>query len=337
MKLKTKNIILSIISILLITTLTYNIINIYNKYKNTKYLSNYILENNNNKYIYQGNVDNNYILFNNLLWRIIKINNDNTITIILDDYINVLPQNETKETFNTLYNNLDKTMLVKNNICLNNIENNNNIKCNIFKNDNYIDLLTTYDYLNSMKNDETYITKKDEKLWLNNENIIAINNKISTMDNTFYNVIRPVITLKNNILYQKGNGKINSPYEVGKKDLSLGSKLTINNDEYIVIDTTSNYKLLSTKPIKDISYNDIENYLNNYITYKNIIDKIYIPSINDIKLDNTYNDYYLKDKIDNFNIAYDKQIIYIDKNKKHNTRYIIEVSKKNITEFKYEN
>ena len=75
----------------------------------------------------------------------------------------------------------------------------------------------------------------------------------------------------------------------------------------------------------------------NLINYKNIIEKIYIPSLNDIKLDNTYTDYYLQDKINNFNIAYGKEITYIDKSKKHNTRYIIEVSKKNITEFKYEN
>lgn len=337
MKLKTKNIILTIIGVLLIILLTYNLTNIYKEYKNTKYLSTYILENNNNKNIFQGNINNNYLLFNNLIWRIIKVNDDSTITIILDDYLNVLPQNNTEQTFKTLYNNLDKSILVKNKICLNNIENNNNIKCSIFKNENYIDLLTTYDYLNSMSNDESFITKTDEKMWLNNESMIALNNKISKVDNTSYNTIRPVITLKNNILYQNGDGSITFPYEVGKKSLGLGSKLTIKNDEYIIIDTTNNYKLLSTKSLKDISFNDIENYLNNYISYKNIIDKISIPSLNDIKLDNTYNDYYLQDKINNFNITYDKEITYIDKIKKHNTRYIIEVSKKNITEFKYEN
>ena len=68
-------------------------INIYDNYKNTTYLADYIKEKNNNNNIFQGNVTSNYVLFNNLTWRIIKINNDSTITMILDDYINVLIKN----------------------------------------------------------------------------------------------------------------------------------------------------------------------------------------------------------------------------------------------------
>lgn len=257
--------------------------------------------------------------------------------MILDDYINVLPQNDTKKTFETLYNNLDKKVLVKNKICLNNIEDDNNIKCNVFKNEEYINLLSAYDYFNSFKNEESFITKKDEKIWLNNENTIAINNKISNVDNANPYEIRPVITINNNILYTKGDGTITNPYKIGVSTLSLGSKVSKDNDKYIVIDATNNYKLLSEKVIENITYDEVNDYLNNLINYKNIIEKIYIPSLNDIKLDNTYTDYYLQDKINNFNIAYGKEITYIDKSKKHNTRYIIEVSKKNITEFKYEN
>lgn len=337
MKLKTKNILLVAIAIIATLLISINVFNIYDDYKNTTYLANYILENNNNNYTFRGNITNNYVLFNNLTWRIIKINSDSTITMILDDYINVLPQNDTKKTFETLYNNLDNKVLVKNKICLNNIEENNNIKCNVLKNDEYINLLSIYDYFNSFENDESFITKKDEKMWLNNENTIAINNNISNVDNKNHYEIRPVITINNNILYTEGDGSLNNPYKIGSSTLSLGSKIKKDNDEYIIIDTTNNYKLLSEKVIKDLTYDEVNDYLNNYISYKNIIDKIYIPSLNDLKLDNTYTDYYLQDKINNFNITYGKEITYIDNNKKHNTRYIIEVSKKNITEFTYEN
>ncbi len=337
MKLKTKNILLVAIALIATLLISINIFNIYDNYKNTTYLADYIKEKNNNNNIFQGNVTSNYVLFNNLTWRIIKINNDSTITMILDDYINVLPQNDTKKTFETLYNNLDKKVLVKNKICLNNIEDDNNIKCNILKNEEYINLLSAYDYFNSFKNEESFITKKDEKIWLNNENTIAINNKISNVDNTNPYEIRPVITINNNILYTEGDGTITNPYKIGVSTLSLGSKVSKDNNKYIVIDATNNYKLLSEKVIENIIYDEVNDYLNNLINYKNIIEKIYIPSLNDIKLDNTYTDYYLQDKINNFNIAYGKEITYIDKSKKHNTRYIIEVSKKNITEFKYEN
>lgn len=184
MKLKTKNILLVAIALIATLLISINIFNIYDNYKNTTYLADYIKEKNNNNNIFQGNVTSNYVLFNNLTWRIIKINNDSTITMILDDYINVLPQNDTKKTFETLYNNLDKKVLVKNKICLNNIEDDNNIQCNVLKNEEYINLLSAYDYFNSFKNEESFIIKKDEKIWLNNENTIAINNKISNVDNT---------------------------------------------------------------------------------------------------------------------------------------------------------
>lgn len=160
MKLKTKNILLVAIAIIATLLISINILNIYDNYKNTTYLANYIKEKNNNNNIFQGNVTSNYVLFNNLTWRIIKINNDSTITMILDDYINVLPQNDTKKTFETLYNNLNKKVLIKNKICLNNIEDDNNIKCNVFKNEEYINLLSAYDYFNSFKNEESFITKK---------------------------------------------------------------------------------------------------------------------------------------------------------------------------------
>ena len=82
--------------------------NIYNAYKNTKdvtLLSEYIVNNTeivNNKegltkengtYIFKGELENNYVLYNNMLWRIIKINSDSSLELILDDYINMLPKN----------------------------------------------------------------------------------------------------------------------------------------------------------------------------------------------------------------------------------------------------
>ena len=89
---------LCIVLIIIIILIVFNIFKIYNSTKSINLLSEYIIKNNelyndNNTYICKGNVTNNYVKFNNLTWRIIKINNDSSITLILDDYINMLPKN----------------------------------------------------------------------------------------------------------------------------------------------------------------------------------------------------------------------------------------------------
>ena len=52
------------------------------------------LYNSNGIYIYKGENVNNYVLFSNMLFRIVKINSDKTIDIVLDDYINKLEFND---------------------------------------------------------------------------------------------------------------------------------------------------------------------------------------------------------------------------------------------------
>ena len=96
---------LCIILIILITLLVFNLFRIYNKAKNINLLSEHIIKNSelykeNDSYIYKGEIDNNYVSFNNLTWRIIKINSDSSITLILNDYINMLPKDLINEFLN---------------------------------------------------------------------------------------------------------------------------------------------------------------------------------------------------------------------------------------------
>ncbi len=53
-------------------------------------------------YYFRGNIPNNYVLFANLLWRIVKINGDGTIKLVLNDYI---------ETPSNFYNGEEKLSL----------------------------------------------------------------------------------------------------------------------------------------------------------------------------------------------------------------------------------
>lgn len=353
--------------------------NIYNAYKNTKdvtLLSEYIVNNTeivNNKegltkengtYIFKGELENNYVLYNNMLWRIIKINSDSSLELILDDYINMLPKNLISTFFNKFESNLDLDYLIENNICKDTFDNENNITCQKLEKDKYVSLLSVYDYMNSFYENKTFITNDEEKLWLYNNDAHTNGDKLSTSnENNFYE-IKPVITIKNSTLYKSGNGTKNSPYQIGNDDFSIGAKLKIDNDLYVVYDYKDDIKLMSLNTIDKIYKNDALDYLNNEyyqkLSYKDILKdtviyngkysnkesdisktkvtkKIGIPSILDIKFESNIKDYYLTNKVNAFDLIYNNPVIYGDKKTLHQTRYTITLDKKEINNFTKEN
>lgn len=349
---------LCIILIIIIILILFNIFKIYNSTKNINLLSEYIIKNNelyndNNTYICKGNVTNNYVKFNNLTWRIIKINNDSSITLILDDYINMLPKNLVNTFFKNLENNLDTNYLTKTKVCIDTYTN-NEITCNKTNKDNYITLLSVYDYINSLDDEKTFITKDNEIMWLyNNLNHTNGNNISTSNENNFYE-IRPVVTLKPDTTYKSGDGNIDSPYIINEDTLSIGSKVKLGNDTYIVYDLKDNIKLMSTKTLNNLLIENVLDYLNNEffekldykdllqdttiytkdynnkendLTKEKIIKKIGIPNILDIKFDNEVTNYYLPNKINTFALIYNNPIIYGDTKKERETRYTITLSK----------
>lgn len=353
-----------IILIVLATLLVFNLFRIYNKAKNINLLSEYIIKNNeitnknglnkeNSSYIFKGETDNNYILYNNLLWRIVKINNDSSITLILDDYINMLPKNLINSFFENLTNNLNTDYLTKNKVCIDEM-NDNEITCNKINNNSYISILSAYDYLNSFYEEQTFITKDKEIMWLyNNDNHTNGDSISKSNENNFYE-IRPVITLKANTTYKTGNGNKDNPYKIDDESFGLGSIVKINNETYVVYDFINDIKLMSLNTIdklnkekvldylnnelyEKLNYNNILNNLNIYTgTYNNKKDDLYkekeikkigIPNILDIKINNDITNYYLPNKINNFDLIYDNPIIYGDTKTIHKTRYTISLSK----------
>ena len=359
---------LCIILIILITLLVFNLFRIYNKAKNINLLSEHIIKNSelykeNDSYIYKGEIDNNYVSFNNLTWRIIKINSDSSITLILNDYINMLPKNLINEFLNNLENNLNIEYLTKNKVCEDDI-NNNEITCNKVNNDSFINLLSVYDYINSFQDNKTFITNDNEIMWLYNTDNHTNGDSISkSNENKFYE-IRPVITLRANTTYKSGDGNKDNPYMIDDEAFGLGTIVKINNDSYIVYDYKDDIKLMSLDIIKKLYKKDTLDYLNNdlykKITYKELlkditiytgvynnkkddifkekeIQKIGIPNILDIKLDNTIINYYLANKINNFNLIYDNPVIYGDDSTTHNTKYTIAISKDKEKNFIKEN
>ena len=342
-------------------------------------------------YIYKGDVKNNYIKFNNLLWRIIRINKDNTIEVILDDYLNMLPYSEKVVSFDKsdiyqylqdkVLKNIDKDMLVKENICLDRVDELSNITCEKMDSD-YIKLLDITSFLNSVKDKKSYLVNDDEIFWLSDYGTDFVwhtngVNVSSSKESNFYE-IRPVIKLSSSVFFTEGEGTKENPYVVKNNNkLSLGSRVMLGNDTYLVYDIEDNIMLMSEDVLEDKKIFDNKNlkyninnedplgkYLNeDYLEglsykdklvknnwdigeYKNKIsdissDKVSsfigIPSMYDIKLNSSVNGY--------FTTTYNNEMLWVYENplrvsrstSERNIRITIALSKDDLNKLKEDN
>ena len=249
---------------------------------NIKDNNNETLKNINGDYYFTGKDVNNYIKYSNIIFRIIKINKDNTITIVSDkpitslakgnnnnynsSYINNWLNNLNKENTGILENNLNNPSkyLTYTNSCSDKIDNTKNITCKETLKDTLITIPSLYDYINtgdtkSFMNNETYYyllnTSKDNKTWYINDN-----GGVTNSDNTDILGIKPVITLKSTNKLLDGNGTKENPYTFEEEQSMLGSYVKLGNDTWRVYSIEDNTLKLS-----------LDNYLkinNEEITYK---------------------------------------------------------------------
>ena len=237
-------------------------------------------------YIYKGDADNNYLKFNNMVWRIIRVNNDNSMEIILDDYINLLPWNKEVTSFkesdiydylnNKFIKSLNTEMLSKNNYCEDKVSSLTDITCNDKNSDVYVKLLDITNFLNSIKDKKSYLVESDEIMWLsdyNDDKVWHTNgiNVSQSLSNYFYE-IKPVVKLKNTVTYTSGDGTQNNPYIVDSSNkLTVGSVVELGKDKWYVYEIDNNVKLmkvdlLDTKKIFDKkTFNYDESSLKEYL------------------------------------------------------------------------
>ena len=265
------------------------------------------LYNNSGELVYKGVNVNNYLIYSNILWRIVKVNNDNSVVITTDSVISNLSYGETSEYLDSniaeyLINNGDNTgifenilndksaYLTKNTICLDSITDASKITCKEKDTNNYISLLSIADFLNS-KNEKSYLSN-GKTFWLSNkysnERVWYITSDGNLSNDKYSSIygVRPVVTLKNTIGSIKGNGSLDNPFVIDKtKNISFNSYVKLGNDLYTVYEKNdSAIKLVNTKLINaDMSrnlnyYNDgfnpktygtLAHYLNN--TYLNTL------------------------------------------------------------------
>ena len=257
-----------------------------------------------NKYIYKGNISNNYIRYSGLLFRVYEIN-ENEIKIVSEDTLTVLSKNknlndsELVEWTNNLLDGFNKKEEY-----LNQIDYCYNDDCNKY----YFSLPTKEEYDNSVG-----LLNNNTNYWLLDDsyenNLIVSKDGDVTLEVNKYSGIRITLSLKKNIKILSGDGTKDNPYIFEKSYNNLlsakylGEYVKYNDEIYRIIEKDEeSIKLISTKILEQEyslttfnSSSDLYKYLNNdlYSTLENNSNLIESNYYNG-NYDNGYKDVYDK-------------------------------------------
>ena len=204
-----------------------------------------------NQLYFMNDTDNNYLRYSNILFRIIKVNSDNSVVAITDNsltslaygnnldylnsYVNKWLNDMNSEYSGILEKQLNKvtTYLQKTNICLDTVNKVDNASCQAINSDYYFSLLSTTDFAN-IGSKESYVIN-NENFYLGNTNsensiwYITDEGKLSLINGDNIMGIRPVITIKANIDYVSGDGTISNPYIIEKENSFFGGYVKLDN------------------------------------------------------------------------------------------------------------
>ena len=217
------------------------------------------LYNEESTFVFKGENVNNYIKYANMLFRIVKINKDNSIDIVLDKPINYLSYDLVKTNYNEsnfnkylneeFYDNISSDLLIKSTYCTDTINDVNKITCNNIKIDS-VKLLSISDYLNSKKDNSSYLSNEGT-IWLinnNEENVYSLTDgNLSYSKPNEIHEVKPVITLNNLIAYKDGDGTLENPYTLDTKETYYASYVQLDNDLYRVYEINDNILKLQTE------------------------------------------------------------------------------------------
>ena len=248
-------------------------------------------------YIYKGTDVDNYVLFNNNLWRITKINTDGSIEMITDNYVNAMNWNNKISTYkdsdvrkylnNVFLNTLDKEYLTTLTFCEDKVNDITNMTCNDSNSEDYVRLLSINEFLNCMVDGKTFITSGEEYLWLYDSSDTAVwhtnGSNVSSSDANTGNLVKALVHVKNSTVLLGGKGTKEEPYIIEKenKKLNVGTYVKLGEDTWVIYDKKDDVLKLSLTNVLENTYrfatdknefnpasaNSLANYLNN--TYYN--------------------------------------------------------------------
>ncbi len=222
-----------------------------------------------NEYRYLGDVDDNYLEYSGIVYRIIGIDKDNNIKVISDKSVTMMYSGLEKgydKSYVNKWLNYDKDVtgsgVYENNInesvnflastyyCEDIIDDIKNITCDKNSTNYKISLLSLYDYYKAggkssfLNNGETFylgtLNKDNHNYYITSDGEVSIN-EISTR--TY--AVRPVITISSSSVLLSGNGIKDDPYKILDINPSTLEETTINtyvsfsNQVFKVIDNSA--------------------------------------------------------------------------------------------------
>ena len=256
--------------------------------------------------IFKGEDVNNYFRFGDYLWRIVSVNVDGSVELVLDGYINSLSFNDkvinykdsdiNKYLNNVFLDTLDKKYMVETSYCLDEVEDIANVSCTSTVTDTYVRLLGVTEFINSKIDGLTYLSS-DNKYWIYNSaktGAWAVNGtNLSLVNVTSSSLVKPVIRIKNSVQLLGGDGTKENPYYVEKEknELKLGSYVKLGEDIWVVYELkdktmnlaldkslTHTYRFSTTTNAYDVNdTRSLAQYLNNgyleSLPYKDLINE----------------------------------------------------------------
>ena len=273
-------------------------------------------------YYFKGNVSDNYVMYSNILWRIVKINKDNTVTLISENVMGTLNNGtDTYASSNVItWLNLEKeksysgvlerilsnkdSFLVKSSVCTDTINDVNKITCDKVNNTYDIGLLSIEDYLYTGGNKGfinngkiTYLANQNKK---KNYWYITSEGKLDSDTENEIIGIRPVITIASTMEAKDGDGTQKKPYQFEEEKNYHATYVQLGKDIWRVYDSDEEkLKLILDKTITNSDESAFKylyakkNYQYNDTTYGTLayyLNKTYYKSLDygSIIVENNY-------------------------------------------------
>ncbi len=242
----------------------------------------------NGEHYFVNNSNNNYLQYSNILFRIIKINENGEIVIISNNSLTSLAYGKDKTiTESYIYNWLNDTeeeytgilekelndkekYLIKSMTCEDKYDSLDNSECQNINYDGYITLLSSNDFVNvggkdSYVNTNEYFyleseNKSNKQWYVNSEGKTLTSNKEDIIG------VKPVLTLKNNIEYISGDGTKDNPYVIEKEKGLFGSYVKINDYMFRIYEVNEkDVRVMLNDYLKEeFSYSNVSSYHNDY-------------------------------------------------------------------------
>lgn len=253
----------------------------------------------NNIYRFIGDADDNYVTFMGFIWRIIRINEDQSITMVSEDSIISLALGDVdsfndsqinkwlnsidNETYTGIFYNMisdGQEYLTSTKTCQDTFNNIETIGCYESNSDYTISLLSIKDYAEAggassyLNNGSYYWTtnkNKDNQFWY-----ISDDGKTGVNDTNSKYGVRPVITLKAGVKLLNGTGTSDDPYVIKEhtletlNDAYIGQYITLNDSLWRIVSKNDKaIKIVSEEYITDEDgnyYETIYSEVNNLST-----------------------------------------------------------------------